>query len=126
MYSTKIAIRYEIPGEVKSRTADSGLTAKQMGPKYVKKPYRDRWTPERPTTGYCYIVAEVVYHYLAPMGSKPHVVKMNEDEKHWYIVLPDGKVVDLTSNQYDGAVPYDKGRPHAFRTPRREESWPSS
>ena len=91
---------------------------RKMGPKYVKKQYRNRWTPERPTTGYCYIVAEVVYHYLAPKGSKPHVVRMNGDETHWCIVLPDGQIVDLTSDQYDEPVPYDKGRPHAFMTPR--------
>lgn len=89
---------------------------RKMGKKHLKKIYRERWTPERPTTGYCYVVAEVVYHYLAPKGSRPYVIRMSDRETHWFVRLPDNEIVDLTADQFDEAVPYDKGKPHGFMT----------
>lgn len=87
-----------------------------MGKKYVNKQYRDEWTSERPTTGYCYIVAEVVYHYLAPKGSKPYVMKTGIDETHWFIKRADGNIIDLTADQFDEPVDYTKGKPQNFLT----------
>ena len=89
---------------------------RQMGKKHLKPQYKDQWTPERPTTGYCYVVAEVVFHYLAPRESKPYVIKMNKNETHWYIKLPNNEIVDLTADQFDEPVPYERGKPHAFLT----------
>ena len=86
---------------------------RQMGKKGLKPQYRDRWTPERPTTGYCYVVTDVIFHYLAPEGSKPYVVRMNGDT-HYYLKLPNGEIVDDTSDQYDEPVPYEKGKPYPF------------
>jgi hypothetical protein len=88
---------------------------RKMGKKELKKPYRDRWTPERPTTGFCYIVAEVCYHYFAPQ-SEPHVIRMSDTETHWFLRNPDGKPIDLTKDQFDEDPPYEKGKRHAFRT----------
>jgi len=90
---------------------------REMGPKYLKERYRERWTPERPTTGYCYVVSEVLYHYEAPEGSKPYVVRMHDgNETHWFLKDPKGRVIDFTADQYDEPVPYDKGKPCAFLT----------
>lgn len=88
---------------------------RQMGKELVKQPYRDQWTPERPTTGYCYVVAEVVYHYLAPKGSRPYVMKTGKKEKHWFLKDPEGRVIDLTEDQPDESE-YSKGKPHNFLT----------
>ena len=74
---------------------------RKMGKKYVKPLYRDDWTNERPTTGYCYIVVEVVYHYLAPKGSRSYVMKTGDRETHWFIKDPQGDVIDLTADQFD-------------------------
>ncbi len=87
-----------------------------MGKKYLKPQYRDQWTPERPTTGYCYVVAEVVYHYLAPKGSRPHIIKFGENDTHWFVRDPDGKVIDLTADQFDEPVDYTLGKPKNFQT----------
>ncbi len=59
----------------------------------LKQPYRDKWTEERPTTGRCYIVAEVIYHYCAPKGYKPHYVITGDKEKHWYLMDAKGNVI---------------------------------
>ncbi len=45
---------------------------RQMGKKYLKQQYREYWTPERPTTGYCYVVAEVVITIWHQKESTPY------------------------------------------------------
>ena len=89
---------------------------RKMGKRHVKPLYRDDWTPERPTTGYCYVVAEVVYHYLAPKGSRPYVMKTGDQETHWFIRDPQGKVIDLTADQFDKPLDYSQGKPANFLT----------
>lgn len=89
---------------------------RQMGEKHLKPQYKNQWTPERPTTGYCYVVAEVVYYYLAPKGSRPYVMKTGANETHWFIKAPDGNIIDLTADQFDEPVDYEKGKPQNFRT----------
>jgi hypothetical protein len=88
---------------------------RQMGTKYLKPPWRKEWSKERPTTGYCYVVSEVIYHYLAPKGSRPFVIK-NENYNHWFIRDPDGSPIDQTADQFDEPVDYTLGKPHNFRT----------
>jgi hypothetical protein len=87
-----------------------------MGTKYVKEPYKADWTPAKPTTGYCYVVAEVVYHYLAPKGSRPFVMKTGMNESHWFIRTPSNEVIDLTADQFDEPLDYLKGKPQNFLT----------
>lgn len=87
-----------------------------MGKKHLRKPYREGWTPERPTTGYCYVVSEVVYYYIAPKGSRPCVMHTGDNETHWFIKDPEGKVIDLTADQFDEPLDYSKGRPQNFLT----------
>lgn len=88
---------------------------RKMGEKHLKQPYKTQWTPERPTTGYCYVVTEMVYHCLAPRGSKSYVLK-TEDINHWFIRQPNGQVIDLTADQFDIPLQYEKGKPQAFLT----------
>jgi hypothetical protein len=87
-----------------------------MGRKHLKPVYKDQWTPERPTTGYCYVVAEVVYHYLAPEGCRPYVMNTSDNEKHWFLKCTDGKVIDYTDDQFDELVDYTQGKPQNFQT----------
>lgn len=89
---------------------------RKMGRKHLKPQFKDKWTPERPTTGYCYVVAEVVYHYLAPKGSHPYVMKTGENTTHWFIKDPEGRVIDLTADQFDEPIDYSKGKPRNFLT----------
>lgn len=89
---------------------------RQMGKKHLKPQYKDDWTPERPTTGYCYVVAEVFYHCVAPEGSKSYVMKTRENETHWFLRDPDGNVIDPTADQFDEPLDYEKGKPQAFMT----------
>ena len=89
---------------------------RQMGREHLKPKYKNEWTPDRPATGYCYVVAEVVYHYLAPKGSKPYVMKTDINETHWFIKDPSGKVIDLTADQFDESIDYAKAKPKNLLT----------
>jgi hypothetical protein len=87
-----------------------------MGKHYLKPQYRNQWTPQRPTTGYCYVVAEVVYHYLAPKGSRPYIIKFGKNDTHWFVKDPAGDIIDLTADQFDEPVDYSQGKPQNFMT----------
>lgn len=89
---------------------------RQMGRKYLDQEYKKDWTPERPTTGYCYVVAEVVYHYLAPKESKPYFMRTEVSDRHWFIRDPNNNVIDLTADQFDEPIDYEKGKPRSFMT----------
>lgn len=89
---------------------------RDMGKEHVKPPYKDEWTPERPAEGYCYVIAEVIYHYLAPEGCRPYVMKIGENQTHWFLKYQSGKVIDLTTDDNDEPVDYLQGKPHNFRT----------
>jgi len=87
-----------------------------MGTKHLRAHYSGRWTTERPTTGYCYVVAEVLYHYLAPDGYRPHVMKTGEDDTHWFLKGPNGEVIDPTDDQFNEPLDYSAGKPQNFMT----------
>lgn len=91
---------------------------RKMGAKHVKPPYRERWTSERPTTGYCYVLAELAFHYLAPEGSKPHLIHMENGDRHWFVRTPEGENIDLSADQIDEPFPYELGKPRSFMTPK--------
>lgn len=81
---------------------------KAMGKDYIKEPYEADWTTERPSTGYCYPVAEVVYHYCAPAGSETY--RMETDEGfHWFAKTKNGEIIDPTADRFDKRPKYNKG-----------------
>jgi hypothetical protein len=87
-----------------------------MGKKNLKPQYRCEWSSDRPTRGYCYVVAEVVYHFLAPKGSRPYVMHIDEDETHWFMKDPCGTIIDLTEDQFDESLDYSSAKPRNFLT----------
>ena len=89
---------------------------RKMGSENVKEQYRRDWSPERPTTGFCYVVAEVVFHYCAPNGSQSYRMETGPTTSHWFIKTPDGTIIDLTADQFDKALDYTKGVATQFRT----------
>jgi len=87
-----------------------------MGKKYLKPQYKNDWSHEKPATGYCYVVTEVAYHYLAPKGYAPYVMKTGDNDTHWFLKNPEGEIIDLTADQFDEIPDYSKGRPQNFLT----------
>ncbi len=88
---------------------------REMGTRHLKKPWKERWDSERPRNGFCYPVAEVMYHYITPEGSKPHCLKM-EEGTHWYLVAPDGEIIDPVAEHCDEEFRYEQGKQQNFMT----------
>ena len=74
--------------------------------------YRGRLNP---AAGHCYVASEVIFH-LTGWKYKPMFIR-HEGEPHWYLLSPDGDVVDVTHWQFRTPVPYDQGRGKGFLTP---------
>jgi hypothetical protein len=74
-----------------------------MGKKHLKtKLMKEGWTHDNPTKNYCYVIAEFVYYYLSPRGSKPYKLPgiPGDDGLHRFIMWPDYSVVDLAVDQF--------------------------
>ena len=106
-----------------------------MGPSYLKKEYRNLWTPECPVTGYCYVVSEAIYYIMKDKGTElfPYVMRVypksrvytghpNESisgtiyDTHWFLKNHYGKILDYTCDQYDELLKYGEGRQCGFLT----------
>lgn len=88
---------------------------KEMGSKYLVVD-KDKWSSEKPTTGYCYVVSEVVYHYYAPRGTRPARLENSERSSHWFLVYPGNVVIDLTLDQNPEPFDYHKAEFRNFYT----------
>ena len=72
----------------------------------LKNPYRQQWSADNPSLGYCYIVSEAIFHYI-DAEVKAFCISMGEAGTHWFVKV-DGDIVDFTSDQFDTPVDYSK------------------
>jgi len=85
-----------------------------MGTKYLKKEYKDKWSENNPTRGYCYVVSEVLHHYYYT-NTDPYIIKVG-DETHWFLKTHEGRVIDFTASQYMFKLDYSEGKKAYFLT----------
>ena len=93
-------------------------TLRQLGP--PPKKAKDLWSQQRPTTGYCYAVTEVVSYFLKKRNvpHKTFRLAMEDGGSHWFIRLGqegDGAIIDLTADQIDNPFNYEKANPKSPR-----------
>ena len=103
---------------------------REIGNRYLIEPYKGIWTAERPETGYCHAVTEVLLR--AKSGIEPPIPEgsvalriATKEGSHYCIKTPDGDILDFTSNQPFAELPdYDKGQPKTLiETAERYESF---
>ncbi len=72
---------------------------------------------DHPLRGYCYVVAEVVYHLEAKeRGYTPCFLRMPEERgTHWFL-RKGSKVLDPTAAQFKTPRAYDEGKGCGFLT----------
>jgi len=90
---------------------------RKMGTRHLKtKALREQWSEYNPTRNYCYVIAEFVYNYIAPIiGSTSWILKIPGDiQKHWFIKWPDGTIVDLAAAQFDHEIDYSAAKRQGF------------
>jgi len=84
----------------------SSLTPDLLKKQYVGLPFPG---------GHCYVASEALYHLL---GRHPHVKAQwvwHEDVSHWF-VSTDGKIIDLTAEQFDTPPLYAEANGKGFLT----------
>ena len=91
---------------------------RRMGTKQLKPAYRENWDSKNPRDGFCYVIAEVIYHYLNPGGFSPRVVKWDNGSTHWFLVNDARDVIDPGNldpcpSDFDA---YEEGKPRHFLT----------
>ena len=91
----------------------------EYGAEGVVEYLRADWTPERPTTNYCWVVSEVAYRLVMPEGTTCWQVDITGDGfYHWFLKDPSGNIVDLTLDQAEDwrEIPeYEKAKRYWFR-----------
>lgn len=88
---------------------------RDMGTKFLRSDLRDDWSADNPTRNYCYVIAEVVYWYLAPNGSTVWELKLpGELAPHRFVKDPNGNILDMAAEQFDFALPYSQAREKFF------------
>lgn len=69
--------------------------------------------------GHCYTFSEALVHALGgkASGYRPARLRLGPNNVHWWVVAPDGRIIDATAGQYRNPVPYAEGRRTWFLTP---------
>jgi hypothetical protein len=76
---------------------------------------RAEWSPLRPTRFCCYFVSEMVYWYSGFNNHRAMSLAVpNDATLHRYVQLADGRIVDLTCDQFDFDLDYTQGKPRMF------------
>lgn len=91
---------------------------RQMGRKYIKQPWKGKWSEEKPTTGYCYVVSEFLYYYVFKKHAEIYILRTDDHGvkgSHWFLKC-DGKVIDLTADQFKKPIDYSLGKRRHFMT----------
>lgn len=78
---------------------------RKLGNSLVRDEYKDLWSEEYPTTGYCYILSEVIYHYTKGDYKIYRFTYDNNTKSHWYL-KKNGSHIDLTMNQFYPIMDY--------------------
>ncbi|MBD7912935.1 hypothetical protein [Clostridium cibarium] len=84
---------------------------KENGGKLLNNRWRKYWTPNTPTTGYCYIISEAIYHYYADINYTPMYIPLPHNKgTHWFLKNKQtGTILDFTANQFDKPIDYTLG-----------------
>ncbi len=90
----------------------SKLIVDNLTPDLVSVKFRKRNSIE-PLFGHCYAASAVLQRAFGTKNIKLYHAKDDEDIWHWWAVDKDGKIIDLTVNQFYNTgrtPPYDKGK----------------
>lgn len=85
---------------------------KALTPDLLKPQYKGN----HPLAGHCYVASEAYYHLRGGKAAGLHVVNMkHEGVSHWWVV-DNGRIVDITAEQFSTPVSYENGRRSGFLT----------
>jgi hypothetical protein len=99
------------PRQLRTLRAD---IVQHLDPQWLEPAYRDHWSLENPTAGFCSLAAEAAFFELGggPAGWKGMVQREPDNQTHWWIEHAHGLRFDPTDSQYREAKdvpPYERG-----------------
>lgn len=85
-----------------------------MCPDMLVSPYKEQWSPDNPTLGFCSMASEAAWFVLggSKAGWSARVQREDDGTTHWWLEHADGTRFDPTADQYRlaGKVPpYERG-----------------
>lgn len=87
-----------------------------MGKDFLKENYKNNWTKENPTLGYCYAVTEFI-HYFVDSNTQPFCLSFDDGSTHWFLKKANGNKIDFTRDQFtQKPLEYNKAKPKGFLT----------
>ena len=87
---------------------------KKIGDRHLKREYKNGWSEDNPTYGYCYIFSEFLYHFVY-LDSEPYYIAMPDGITHWYLKSGD-EIIDFTGVQFEKEPDYSQGKRNPFFT----------
>lgn len=60
---------------------------------------RDKWSPNKPEIGQCFVTALIINDYFGGL------IAYDKELNHYFNILPNGEIIDLTKSQFDNAEP---------------------
>lgn len=72
---------------------------RKLGNSLEKEEYKSLWSDDYPTTGYCYILSEVIYYYTKGNYKIYRFTYDGGKKSHWYL-KKNGSTIDLTIVQF--------------------------
>lgn len=82
-----------------------------IGSSLLKPVWRDRWSVDNPTSGYCYIVSEALFHFGGYDDPKPYYISSADGAgAHWFLIDAHGVIIDFTGEQFDKPVDHSQAR----------------
>ena len=84
--------------------------------KLLKPKFRKEWKESNYQRGYCYLVSEVLYHFVPQFKDfTPRIMHISPDETHWFKKKKKtGEIADYTSAQYQFMLEYTLSTKKAF------------
>ena len=86
---------------------------RELGSGLLKEPWRSKWSVDKPSTGYCYLVSEALFHYLEER-TFPYVINLGPSGTHWFLNSKATGLIDFTAEQFAFPVPYGWARRATF------------
>jgi hypothetical protein len=103
--ATKLKCKINLQERIVNNLSDDLLKKE-----YLELKHRNRYT------GHCYVATECYYHLCSEEHYVYHI--KHEGSTHWFLKDTDGKVIDLTSEQFLSNVPYHNAKRGFFLTKR--------
>lgn len=82
----------------------------------LKPKFKKEWEKSNYQRGYCYLVSEVLYHFIAEFKDfTPRMMYIDPGETHWFLMNEEtGEIADYTSAQYPFVLEYTLSTKRAF------------